>query len=423
MKRRAFSIAAVLSLVIGMHAPAQDQAAQDKGSEDPFDTSSFDQSVQQSTARESASGPEILVGGFFLSDNSFSTTTDLEGYTLGGSLSGKAFAKITVPDYGALYIGYNVSHNLYQGVGGTLPAAARPFLAAPAGDLFGASYALSELYYSYDIARTVFLRLGNQLIAWGPSFVWTPIDFINLQRANPLSAVDRRAGKPGLRVHVPLGPGNVFLFGDFSGTVTAAGVQDPLKTANLAARVDLTVLGFELALTGYWGQSIQNRYGFDFSGRVLGFDVYGEAAAAFPYDSYALTYAGSVGFQRTLDELGYWSIQGEFFHDEAGTEDSAAYPLLAAGGKFIPFYVGKNYAYAGISRSHIMVDGVSAALSGFANLSDLSWLARLSATIDLPELVPFTFSVRYAGGGAGKEFTWFTGDGSLSANLQIRFEF
>jgi len=410
----------VIVLAVGaMGAFAQDQPA----AADVFDTSAFDQSVQQSTSPGQTAKREALFGGSFVSDTSLSSSTDFAWYTTAGSLSGKAFAKITVPDYGSLYIGYLVSHALFKGAAGTLPTGAAPLLATPADALYTASYTLSELYYSFDIAHSVFFRLGNQLIAWGPSSIWTPVDFINLQKADPLSTIDRRAGKPGLRVLVPLGPANVFLFGDFSGTVTAAGVQDPLAATNLAARVDLTALGFELALTGYWGSSLQSRYGFDFSGRLLGFDVYGELAAAFPYDSYSLTYAGSVGFQRTFGDLGYWGIAGEFFYNDAGTADTAAYPLLLATGRFTPLYVGRYYAYASINRSHLFVDGLSAALGGFANISDGSYQMSLSTTVSLPKIVPFTLSLRYSGGGAGKELTYFTGDNALSAGLQVRFEF
>jgi hypothetical protein len=54
------------------------------------------------------------------------------------------------------------------------------------------------LYYSFDVAKAVFLRIGNQLISWGPSAIWTPVDFINIQRASPLSTLDLRVGKPGM---------------------------------------------------------------------------------------------------------------------------------------------------------------------------------------------------------------------------------
>ena len=76
-----------------------------------------------------------------------------------------------------------------------------------------------------------------------------------------------------------------------------------------------------------------------------------------------------------------------------------------------------------VTRTHIGVDGISATLSGFANFSDLSFLARLSTSINLPRLVPFTFSVSWAGGGADREFTYFAGNNSLTAELRVSFEF
>ena len=414
MKRRAFPVILVLFALGGFHAFGQDQSAQDV-----FDTSAFDQNVQQSKQQEQTAKLEYLFGGSFLSDNYLYTSTAFNGYAAGGRFSGKAFTKVTVPDYGILYLGYNFSHNVYQGIGGTVPGGAGSFLSLSAGDLYDTTFSLSEFYVSFDIARTVFVRVGNQLIAWGPSAIWTPVDFINLQRLDPLSSLDLRVGKPGLRIHVPLGISNLFLFGDFSGTVTPAGVQDPFQKTNAAARWDITVLGYELALTGFWGASNQN-YGFDFSGRVLGFDVYGELAAALPYDASSSTFASSIGFQRFLGELSYWSIQGEFFYNGAGTTDTLG---MINAKTFTPFYAGTYYAYAGITRSHLFIDGVSASLSSFANLSDSSLLLRLSTTIDLPKLVPFTFAISYAGGGANREFTYFVGNNSLSADLQVRFSF
>jgi hypothetical protein len=430
MKLLCCGLVLALSLLSGYSAYGQDQSGQDQSGQDVFDTSTFDQSVQQSRQQEQTAKLEVLFGGTFLSDNSFSTTTEFNGYAVGGSFSGKGFTRITVPDHGVLYLAYNFTHAIYQGIGGTPPGGVGSYLSQPLGDLLSTSYALSEFYASFDIARAVFLRLGNQLIAWGPSAIWTPVDFINLQRVNPLSPLDLRVGKPGLRIHVPLGVSNVFLFSDFSGTVSSNPsappplvVNDPVKTTNIAVRGDLTALGFELALSGYWGASIQNKYGFDFSGRALGFDVYGELSAAFPQGSAPFTWASSVGFQRTLGELSYWSIQGEFFYNDAGTTDSSSYPQKILSSSFTPFYLGKLYAYAGVTRTHLFTDGVSASLAGFANFSDGSFLARVSTTIDVPKLVPFTFALSYAGGGANKEFTWFVGDNSVSADIQIRFSF
>ena len=275
----------------------------------------------------------------------------------------------------------------------------------------------------------MFFRVGSQLLAWGPSLIWTPVDFVNLERVDPLSTFDLRSGKAGVRATVPLGISNLFLFADLAGTVTATGpggslvVNDLLDTANLAARWDITMGGFELALTGYFGSSLQNRYGFDFSGRLLGFDIYGELSLAFPYSSYDFSSAYSLGLQRTFGELSYWSMAAEFFANSEGTADTAAYPAMLLAGTFNPFYVGQYYAYASLTRTHLFVDGVSATLAGFVDISDASFLVRLSTSVDIAKVVPFSFALSWAGGGAGKAFTYFAGNNALSADLRVSFSF
>ncbi len=416
-----FGIALVLLLTVLAAANGQESG------QDVFDTSAFDQNVQQSKQEEQKAKLETQLGGNLLWDTSVTTTTDFSGYGGGGSFSGKAFVKVTVPDYGAAYLAYNYSKSLYQGAAGTVPGTpfgpVGPLLSQSAGDLFGASYQLAEFYISLDIAQKVFFRIGNQLLAWGPSVIWTPVDFVNLQRVNPLAALDLRVGKPGVRITVPAGISNLFIFADMSGTVTSGTVNDPVRTTNLAARWDLTVLGVELAVTGITGFGIQSQVGFDFSGRILGFDLYGELSAGIPTGGSAFTWASSVGFQRTFGELSYWSVAGELFYNDAGTSDVSSYPALAAAQLFTPFYVGKLYSYAALTRKHLFVDGVSATIAGFVDVSDQSFLSRLSTSIDLPRVPPFTFSLSWAGGGANKAFTYITGNNSLTAELQVRVEF
>ena len=400
---------------------------------DVFDSSAFDQTVKEATQQEQTAKLETQLGGTLLYDTSVVTATDFAGYGAAGSFSGKAFAKVGVPDYGSLYLAYNFSKNLYQGAAGSVPGASfgpgGPVLSQPAGDLFGVSYALAEFYASVDFFRAVYLRIGNQLLAWGPSIIWTPVDFINLQKVNPLSPLDLRVGKPGIRVTVPLGPSNFFLFTDMSGTVTPTGsggaleVNDPVQTVNLAGRWDVTVGGAELGISGYTGKSVQSKTGFDVSGRFLGFDVYGELAAAVPTPSASFSWSTSAGFQKTLGELSYWSVSGELYYGSAGTSDTSTYPVLAAAQTFNPFYIGSLYAYAAVTRTHLFVDGVSTSLGGFADFSDASFLARLSTMVHVPGVPPFTFNFTWAGGGPNKAFTYFSGNNSLTLELQMLVQF
>jgi len=394
--------------------------------EDIFQSGAFDQAVQQSKQEEQQNKLEYLFGGVFLFTSTMESTAAFEGYTAFGGFSGKAFVRISVPSYGSLYLGYNFDHSLFQGQAGSVA------FSVPGEDLFANTFALSEFYLSFDLAKVLFIRIGNQLIAWGPSVIWTPVDFINRERLEPLAAFDLRVGKPGIRFHLPMKSSNLFLFTDFSDTVveTPSGsgnyaVQDLFQKTNFGLRGDFTALGFEFGLSGYLGADVQNRLGFDLSGRVLATDVYGEAALALPSSSDDFSYASALGFQRTLGELKKWNLQGEFFYNSAGEKDNSDYAtsLDFTTGGYVPFYVGQMYAYAGISKQDLIGTFLDGTLSGFINISDLSYTVNLKGSFDLPKMIPFSLSLGYSGGGEGKEFTVFSGDNALSLTARVSFEY
>ena len=108
---------------------------------------------------------ETLVGGTVVAQSNTVFSGDLKSVQSLANASGKIFAKVSVPDYGALYIAYNASHYFFQGYGGNTSAFA-------VFDPYSPSYALAELHYSFDISKILFIRIGNQLIAWGPSRIW-----------------------------------------------------------------------------------------------------------------------------------------------------------------------------------------------------------------------------------------------------------
>ena len=430
MTRRILWLVAVMCLALAGAVALSAQEATDATSDpfaegaDPFDVSAFDQVVAEGEAEDAAARLEMQFGGNLALSASAATTADFDWYTAGSSASGKAFLKVNVRDYGSAYLAYNFKKNIVQGAGGALPPG---FPTTTTGGLFDVAFDLAEFYLGFDVAQKVFIRVGNQLLAWGPSTIWTPVDFVNLEKADALAAFDSRVGKPGVRLTAPIGISNLILFADLAGTVSGAtapfDVNDLYETANLAGRWDIVLAGFELGISTYLGASVQNQYGFDFSGRLLGFDLYGELGLAFPDEGEDFSCAYSLGLQRSLGELDYWTVAAEFFANSAGTSDTSSYPALVIAGGFTPFYVGEYYAYAAVTRTNIGIEGISATLAGFANFSDLSFLARLSTSVRVPRLVPFTFALSWAGGGDGKEFTYFTGNNSLSAELRVSYEF
>ncbi|HUX12724.1 MAG TPA: hypothetical protein VMW87_06825 [Spirochaetia bacterium] len=410
--------ASIVLFILGTSAYAQ--APSDA---EIFDAAGFDKTVQKSTQADKKESLTFLAGGTLLFDSATTVPADFSGYATGGSFAGKLFGKVSVPQNVQLYLAYNLTHTIYAGVGGTSSPGGPGFTGVAPADLFANQYALSEFFLDFDVARILFVRIGNQLIAWGPSYVWTPVDFINLQRSSSLQSVDLRVGKPGIKLFLPFPSADITLFTDMSDTLTGGVVHDLAKTANLAIRAAATVGGFEFGLSSYLGQSVQGRYGFDFSGRALGTNIYGELGAGFPYGGYDFAYAYSVGFTRALGDLKRWTLSGEFFYNSAGTSDIGTYPALVASGGFTPLYVGRIYGYAAVSRDEFLGSFLRMTLSGLINASDLSYQAKLASAFSIPALVPFTVAVAWNGGGAGREFTYFTGNNALTLDLQILVQF
>jgi len=413
---RLLLVLGVLAWLGGITVGAQDSGGVDDF--DPFDVSAFESSVIGAVESEDTARSEFLLGATFVPSVNGIFTDKFEGTISSANISGKAFAKLSSSDYGTIFIAYSLAHQVFQGRGGNVPA-----VAVPAKDLFAPVLSLSEFHYSFDVAKAVFLRFGNQLLAWGPSRIWTPVDFVNPQKMDSFQAIDTRAGRPSLRVHVPLESSNFFAFADFSKTVSSGIVGDLFESANLGLRYDLALSGFEFGLTGYGGLSAQGRLGMDLAGRLLGFTVCSEAAILPAYDAYDFSWSASLGFERKLGQLKKATLSGELFYNSKGEADESNYAVLIAAREFSPMYVGQLYAYLGLALDDFLSPDLSTSLSLLSNLSDLSFSARLTENFALRGVPPFSFILGWTGGGDKKAFTYYSGTNALSATLQTRIEF
>ena len=425
-----------LVLALALVSPLAAQSRNASEAADPFAPGAFEAAAGTS-AGTAAGGPEgatpggapasasnvakteYLVGGSALVSASAYFPSAFDGYAASASVSGRLFAKASVPDYGSLYIAYDLSQAFLEGLGGNGASAL-----VPPEDLGSPAYALAELHYSFDIGKALFVRIGKQLIAWGPSKVWTPVDFINPQKIDFFSELDLRQGKAGLRLHVPLGRTNVFAFADFSGLVSNGQVRDLADAADYAVRLDATLGGFELGITGFAAAEAQDKLGLDFSGDFLGMAVYGELASAPAYAGYDSWAQASFGFSRPLGDLKRWIVSGEGFYSSKGSDlEGAALGSALAQGTAVPLYVGEFYAYLALTAEELFSPDLSTSLSGLANLSDMSWTVKLSEDFSFSREVPFDLSLAFSGGGQGKEFTLLGGDDSLALTAQTRIEF
>ena len=427
--------AAALLLLLPLAAAAQD---------DPFDAAAFDAATgagptaaaapaAANTPGTTAAGEpalpslaartEYLVGGAVLVAGTGTIASGFDGYAALASASGRLFGKVSVPDYGILYLSYNLSQALFEGIGGSgLPGSG--FLAHPL-DLSSPKYTLGELYYGFDIGKTLFLRLGKQLLAWGPSRVWSPVDFVNSARKDFFSPIDLREGRPALKLFLPLGKANALVFTDFSDAVTNGQVRDPLQSTTLAGRLDATVGGFELALSGLAGSLTQGRAGLDFSGDFFGSSLYGELALAPAYSGYESSVMASLGLSRAIGDLKRWTVSIEGLYNSRGGDLSSPELTagLAPGGALTSLYIGRAYGYASLQAKELLSTYLSTTASAIANFSDLSYSIRLQEDLSLPRAVPFSCILAYNGGGGGREFTLLGGDNSIAITLETRIEF
>jgi len=378
-------------------------------------TASFDTIAAQGEKAKT----EYLAGGTVAVEAASTVEGTAKDYTVTSDANGKVFAKVTVPDYGSLYMSYLVSDSFAQGYGGESRA-------IPASNPLKPAFALSEFHYSFDISKVLFIRVGNQLIAWGPSRIWSPVDFINSQKQDSFAAVDSRSGKSGLRAHLPFPRANVFFFADFSDMTSTGFYGDPYKTINLGGRMDTAAGDFEFGLTGYGGRSEQGRAGADFSGRFLGATVYGEASYAPGYNDWDSRFEASLGFSRALGALKKWTVSSEGFFNSRGN-DLTGYTVATITAlpaiERAPLYQGKYYAFLSIAASELFSPSLSTTVSALSNLQDRSFLLKLAESFAFPRSVPFSLSIAYAAGGVEKEFTRFGGNGSVTATISTKIDF
>lgn len=419
----AFTLALALSFgAVPVFAQSGAPAAAE---DDPFSLEAFDSGVQAAVESDQAAGVESIVGGTLVPSVTATSSENFGGYAASGSLSGKLLAKISLPDKGQFFASVGLSQVFLQGRGGDLPA-----LRLASTPLYSPTLTLTELHYSFDIGKILFVRFGNQLVAWGPSKIWSVVDFINLQKADAFAGVDLRVGKPGLRLHLPLPSSNLFAFADFSGTVAKVDasarpylVKEIVESTNLGLRYDLSAFGFEMGLTGYAGMGVQGRGGFDFSGRLLGSTIYGEAAFLPAYDAYTASWLASAGFERKLGEQRKTTLSAEFFYNSSGADDESGYPAAWTDLTFQPNYVGKYYAYAGLTLDDLFSPDLSTSLSVLANLSDRSASVRLTENVDVTGLPPFSVALGWTGGGPNKAYTYYSDNNAFSLTVQSRIEF
>ncbi len=383
--------------------------------EDIFAEGAFEAAVEAGSSAAEANKLEWFGGLSLVSSTQMQilpgidTTDETVAASLGAttSLFGKAFLKASAGDLGSFFVAYSYRQLLLAG--GTSPEL-RSWYDLQQPNLSQAQFSLSELHYSFDLDKKVFIRLGSQLLSWGASRIWSPADFVNQQAADAQALVDVRAGKPGLRIHLPFSGANIFAFADFSQTVSAATATSPaasnniFETVNYALRVDATLGGFNIGLQGYAGYLAPLMLGATISGNIAGFDVWGEFGSRLNVNDYDWRWAMSLGTERAFGDNKEWALRAEYFYQSDGKTD-VAISELALDEPPRPLYWGAHYLWLELATTKLFVSELGASLAGTLNISDLSFQIRGNLSLSLPKLIPFNLTLKYNGGVEDREFT------------------
>lgn len=428
----------VLFLILSISSKSFSETPSD---DDIFNGGAFDSAVTQSQTTDEANKLEYLPGITLLSEsNAIFSNDNISNYGSDSKFYGKTFFKVSKADIGSLFASANFSYFLFATASGNV---FDQIYLQQSPDPEKLNSTLSELHLSFDIKKKVFLRIGKQLIGWGASYFWSPIDFVNLQKsqAQVIVPIDIRNGKPGVRIHVPLKNANIFLFTDFSSAsknnirfqtisdTTRSSLQPELDSNNLefientgqAWHLDYTFAGVNVGTAGYIAKNKPLQIGFDATGRALGADVYGEIGIGFDKkEDYSPNAAFSIGYSKAFGQERNWNHRAEFYYNDTGFGDIAISSLPVR--SFTPFYSGKYYSFIEISGNSLWSSMMDLSIFGFINLADFSFSPTIQSTFDFPGVIPFTVYLRAFGGKDDREFTSLYKGPAWQAGLRIRVE-
>jgi hypothetical protein len=260
---------------------------------------------------------------------------------------------------------------------------------------------IDELWFKWELDRSVFFTYGKQHLKWGSGQIWNPTDLTAREVRDPFALFDRRLGQNLLKIHIP---------NEKMGFNYYAVVQFDDAERNddlgLALRGEFAFLGSgELAITAQARSHAPQRLGLDVSSALGPIDVNVEAALStrqqrrffrdavltgdviVPPSSYQdedKTFKqAAVGVRYAVkysdDDSIYFGA--EYFYNGLGYEDrfEELYALFLNESQSL--YAGRRYASGYVQLpTPGSWNKTSFYLTGLGNLSDRTSIARLTGT-------------------------------------------
>lgn len=255
------------------------------------------------------------------------------------------------------------------------------------------SVVLDQLWLKTDIARRVFLTIGQERVKWGASRLWNPNDFLNKARLDPTALYDERTGVPLLKAHVPIGEHNLYVIALTDGVSS-------LDQLGVAGRFEWVMADGEYAISAIYGAGRTTAIGLDISTPLGPLDFTLEASlsdetsrkryqgtldlenrilpTSEPFGKWLPRISAGLSYQTKYNDEDLFIFGLEYFYNAAGTDNTSIYPWLALQGDLQPFYLGQHYlGFFASLPSPGDWNNSSFSLAALGNLSDKSFLTRL----------------------------------------------
>ena len=299
---------------------------------------------------------------------------------------------ISIPSFVDLYLDARPNDRLRAFIRGRLSwnptiTSGAPAALTPTGD--EVSVLLDELWLKLDIARVVYITIGQQHVRWGATRIWNPVEVINRTRRAPLQPFDERVGVPMVKLHFPVESlaWNFYVIGMLDDVTS-------LDRAGVAGRAEFVFSTVELGLVAAWRDGTDPRVGLDLSAGAGPVDLTAEVGLTVTGDT--VTVQASVGAEYGIaygdDDTLYLAL--EYFYNQTGRpiKDAIrdAFAAGVASGSSNPssvfalpfFYIGEHYgAVSIILPAPGRWNDTSFSLSTLANFSDLSFITRFDASV------------------------------------------
>jgi len=286
-------------------------------------------------------------------------------------------------------------------------------------DLNKPSAGLDQLWIKFDVARRVWFTIGKAPVRWGTTRLWNPADIVNASRRDPLDFFDQRGGVPLIKLHIPIESlgWNVYL-------LTLMDRAETIEGMGGAARLEMVFSTVEIGLSATARKDRDVLTALDFSAGVWDFDITGEVGfTALTHTkglrpgvlhddlhvqaSLGLSYGIRYGDEDTL------YLGGEYFFNPDQWTDWQYYPAAFSAGlagvdgvaPYRPFYLGRHYGAIFLALpAPGSWDDVTFTATGMGNFTDMSFIARLDASVTVLTYLTIQAYVQGHMGRKGGEF-------------------